>query len=227
MLVPLAGLTHTEGSMGSKFKDSELLSQGLVADILSVSKETVRKWERNGKLVPHTKASDGAPLYRWSDLQKFPDVKKMVESDWADESKTLPARNFRSLELFAGAGGLALGLERAGFDAVALNEVDRDACETLRKNRPQWHVIEGDVAKIDFSRFKEIDLVSGGFPCQAFSYAGNRFGFEDARGTLFFEFARAVRETQPSVFLGENVRGLLTHDGGKTIAVIKSVIKAT
>ena len=211
--------------MGSKFRNNELLSQGLVADILSVSKETVRKWEKNANLVPHKKTSDGALLYRWSDLHKFPEVRKMLCSNWSDECDTLPARNFRSVELFAGAGGLALGLERAGFDAVALNEVDPDACETLRQNRPQWHVLEEDVAKIDFSHFEEIDLVSGGFPCQAFSYAGNRFGFEDTRGTLFFEFARVIRETQPRVFLGENVRGLLTHDGGKTIAVIKSVIK--
>jgi len=83
---------------------------------------------------------------------------------------------------------------------------------------------DGDVSKIDFTPYKGVDFVSGGFPCQAFSYAGRRAGFEDARGTLFFEFARVIRETQPAVFLGENVRGLLTHDGGRTLATIRAVI---
>jgi DNA (cytosine-5)-methyltransferase 1 len=105
-----------------------------------------------------------------------------------------------------------------------LNELDKHACDTLRKNRPHWNVMQGDVCGIDFTPFKGIDFLSGGFPCQAFSYAGNQLGFEDTRGTLFFEFARAIKECQPRVFLGENVRGLLEHDNGKTIAAIKSVI---
>ncbi len=132
---------------------------------------------------------------------------------------------FTSMELFAGAGGLALGLEKAGFHAIALNEFDKHACATLRKNRPNWNVIEGDIAKIDFSPYKGVDLISGGFPCQSFSYAGKQLGFEDARGTLFFEFARAIQECQPKIFLGENVKGLLTHEGGKTLECIKNTIK--
>jgi DNA (cytosine-5)-methyltransferase 1 len=132
---------------------------------------------------------------------------------------------FRSIELFAGAGGLALGLENAGFDAVLLNEIDKHACATLRQNRPNWNVIEGDISQIDFSQYhKNVDFISGGFPCQAFSYAGNKQGFDDIRGTLFFEFARAIQEIQPKVFLGENVRGLLSHDDGRTLATIKAVI---
>ncbi len=132
---------------------------------------------------------------------------------------------FRSIELFAGAGGLALGLEKAGFNAVLLNEIDKQACATLRHNRPQWNVIEGGIEHIDFTPYHgKVDFVSGGFPCQAFSHAGNQRGFDDVRGTLFFEFARAIKEIQPSVFLAENVRGLLNHDGGRTLATIKAVI---
>jgi DNA (cytosine-5)-methyltransferase 1 len=132
---------------------------------------------------------------------------------------------FKSIELFAGAGGLALGLEKAGLEAVLLSELNKHACNTLKSNRPHWNIVQGDVAKIDFTPYKgNIDFLSGGFPCQAFSYTGKRLGFEDARGTLFFEFARAVQESQPSVFLGENVRGLLNHDGGKTLEVIRQVI---
>ncbi len=206
--------------MSSKFADDELLTLGLVADILSMPKRTVRKWEQNGKII----SVDGGSKYRWSDLQGFPQVRAMRLSSWDAERKICPVRPFRSIELFAGAGGLALGLEMAGFDAVALSELNRDACGTLRKNRPEWNVLEEDVAKVDFRQFEDIDLVSGGFPCQAFSYAGNRSGFEDTRGTLFFEFARAISEMRPRVFLGENVRGLLTHDNGKTLEVIKSAI---
>jgi DNA (cytosine-5)-methyltransferase 1 len=133
--------------------------------------------------------------------------------------------NFRSIELFAGAGGLALGLEHAGFNAVLLNEIDKQACATLRHNRPDWNVVEGSIERIDFTPYRgEVDFVSGGFPCQAFSYAGQKRGFDDVRGTLFFEFARAIKEIQPRVFLAENVRGLLNHDEGRTLATIKAVI---
>jgi DNA (cytosine-5)-methyltransferase 1 len=116
-------------------------------------------------------------------------------------------------------------LEKAGFNAVLLNEIDKQACATLRHNRPQWHIVEDSIEHIDFTPYHHnIDFVSGGFPCQSFSYAGNQRGFDDVRGTLFFEFARAIREIQPKVFLAENVRGLLNHDSGRTLATIKKVI---
>lgn len=130
-----------------------------------------------------------------------------------------------SIELFAGAGGLALGLERAGFAHVMLNEFDKHACATLRHNRPDWYVLEQDVQTVDFSEYKnQIDIVTGGFPCQAFSYAGHGAGFNDIRGTMFFQFARAVQEIQPKVLLAENVRGLLNHDNGRTLQTIQRVL---
>lgn len=126
-----------------------------------------------------------------------------------------------SIELFAGAGGLALGLEQAGFNHLALNEMVPDACATLRANRPEWNVIEGDVHDVSFGEYEgNIDLVSGGFPCQAFSMAGKRLGFGDTRGTLFAEFVRCVTEVNPKMVLFENVKGLLSHDGGRTLATI-------
>lgn len=131
-----------------------------------------------------------------------------------------------SLELFSGAGGLALGLEKAGFTTLALNEFDKNACKTLRKNRPFWNVLEGDIHNIDFNSYKDkIDLLSGGFPCQAFSHSGKRLGLEDTRGTLFYEFARAIKEIQPLCFIAENVKGLLSHDSGNTLEVILNVFK--
>lgn len=130
-------------------------------------------------------------------------------------------RLFSNIELFAGAGGLALGLEEAGFEGAAFVEFNHAACDTLRVNRPMWNVIEGDVHSIDFTKYYgKIDLVSGGAPCQAFSYAGKKLGFGDTRGTLFAEFARCVKEVSPKMFLFENVRGLLSHDKGRTFRTI-------
>ncbi|WP_386695222.1 DNA cytosine methyltransferase [Lonepinella sp. MS14435] len=135
-------------------------------------------------------------------------------------------RTFSSIELFAGAGGLALGLEQAGFEAVLLNEWDKNACATLRLNRPNWNIVEGDICEIDFTPYRgKVDFLSGGFPCQAFSYAGKGRGFDDIRGTMFFQFARAIQEVQPKVILGENVRGLVNHDQGRTLATIKQTLQ--
>jgi len=132
-------------------------------------------------------------------------------------------KRLTTIELFAGAGGLALGVEKAGFDTIGLIEFDKDACDTLRKNRPNWRVICDDIANIsclDLEEYfdikkGELDLLSGGAPCQAFSYAGKRLGLEDARGTLFYHYAIFLEKLQPKMFLFENVRGLLTHDGAE------------
>lgn len=140
--------------------------------------------------------------------------------------ETKPYRAYSSIELFAGAGGLALGMEKAGFNHIMLNEIEHDACQTLKKNRPQWNIIEGNVQLLNFSSFRgKVDLLTGGFPCQAFSYAGNKGGFTDTRGTLFFELARAIEEIQPRVVMCENVCGLLSHDKGRTLDVIKTTIE--
>lgn len=138
---------------------------------------------------------------------------------------------YTSIELFAGAGGLALGVEKAGFNTLGLIEFDKDAADTLKKNRPNWNVINEDIANIScldlekyFSIKKgELDLLSGGAPCQAFSYAGKRLGLEDARGTLFYHYALFLEKLQPKMFLFENVRGLLTHDHGKTYSTMLDI----
>jgi len=204
--------------------DSDLISAELLADIVSVSKATLLKWEKSGRLIPFQNPITNKKEYKTSQLIQFEEVRSMMKSNWDEELNVKPVRDFLSVELFAGAGGLALGLEKAGFNAVALNEINEDACKTLQANRPKWNVVQGDVKNVDFNEFINIDLISGGFPCQAFSYAGEKLGFEDTRGTLFFEFSRAVKEIRPKVFLGENVRGLLNHDDGKTLSTIKSII---
>ena len=140
---------------------------------------------------------------------------------------------FTTIELFAGAGGLALGIEKAGFEPLGLIEFDKDAAESLKINRPKWRVIHDDIANIsgldleDYFGIKkgELDLLSGGAPCQAFSYAGKRLGLEDARGTLFYHYATFLQKLQPKMFLFENVRGLLTNDKGRTYATITNIFE--
>ena len=128
---------------------------------------------------------------------------------------------------------MALGVEKAGFETIGLIEFNRDACDTLKKNRPQWNVICDDIANIsvldleEYFHIKsgELDLLSGGAPCQAFSYAGKRLGLEDARGTLFYHYAIFLEKLQPKMFLFENVRGLLTHDKGKTYRTMLDIFE--
>jgi DNA (cytosine-5)-methyltransferase 1 len=114
----------------------------------------------------------------------------------------------KSLELFSGAGGLALGLEASGFEHVALVERNRDACATLKQNRPLWNIIESDVRQVDFAEIGPVDLVAGGPPCQPFSIGGKARGYDDTRD-MFPQAVRAVRELRPQAFMFENVRGLL------------------
>lgn len=191
---------------------------------MGVSKRTLATWQSNGKFRFHKDKQGNAYLLA-SELQGVPEIDEMTSGQWEAEMQTNPLRPYTSIELFAGAGGLALGMHKAGFHHIMLNEIDRYACQTLRQNHPDWNVCEGDIHNIDFSQYhNQVDLLTGGFPCQAFSYAGNKCGFEDTRGTLFFELARAVKEIQPRIFLCENVRGLASHDNGRTLAVIKNTI---
>lgn len=137
------------------------------------------------------------------------------------------------IELFAGAGGLALGLEKAGFEEIGLVEFDAKACETLRINRPKWNVIEEDIVEVSkrdlLKEFKlkegELDLLSGGYPCQSFSYAGKKLGLDDVRGTMFYYYAEFLRQLKPKMFLAENVKGLTTHDKGRTIQTMIAVFE--
>ena len=195
-----------------------------VADLLSVSKETLRRWDRNGKLSAVREPMSNYRVYHKDQLKIFDNLDFLFAP--TEKSEVIkPTRDFNSIELFAGAGGLAIGLEEAGIKCLALNEFDHWACETLRKNRPDWNVIEDDVRNVSFSDLKgKVDIVTGGFPCQAFSYAGKKLGLNDARGTLFYEFARVVQETVPAICIGENVRGLLTHENGNTIEGMISIL---
>jgi DNA (cytosine-5)-methyltransferase 1 len=137
------------------------------------------------------------------------------------------------IELFAGAGGLALGLEQAGFETIGLVEIDETASKTLKMNRPNWNVINEDIktlSELDLEKTfniakYELDLLSGGYPCQSFSYAGNRKGIDDTRGTMFYYYAKFLEKLKPKMFLAENVKGLLTHDKGNTLKTMIDVFE--
>jgi DNA (cytosine-5)-methyltransferase 1 len=116
---------------------------------------------------------------------------------------------FSVLELCAGAGGQALGLEMAGFETAAAMEIEPTACETLRANRPNWEVIETDLKTVNAHNFRGVDVLAGGVPCPPFSTAGKQLGADDERD-LFPSALRIVEETQPKAVMLENVRGLAT-----------------
>ena len=203
---------------------NQKLPLAIVADILGTSKKVVNSWS-DKKLKAIIDKKTGKKYFHLDVLRSFPIASFLFETKWGEEERIKPSRNYKIIELFAGAGGLALGLEKAGFQSLLLNEIDRDACETLKKNRVNWNVKNCDIKEYDFTKFKgEVDLLTGGFPCQAFSYAGKKLGFNDTRGTLFYEFARAVKETNPKVILAENVKGLVSHDSGKTLETIRDII---
>lgn len=194
-----------------------------VSELLGKSKETLRRWDREGKLVALREPISNYRVYKKDQLNLF---LNLLPNEEEVDNFVAPIKEFKVLELFAGAGGLAIGLEKAGIKCTALNEIDKWACQTLRKNRPHWKVLEGDIKSFNFTQYNgEVDIVTGGFPCQSFSYAGKKLGMNDARGTLFYEFARVVKEVNPAICIGENVKGLLSHDKGKTIEGMISILE--
>ncbi len=203
---------------------TNLLAIGEVAPKLNISIDTIRRWDKRG-LIKSFRDERNNRLFSLDEIVRIQN--KTQGNNIENKYKILKNKkktNYTSIELFAGAGGTALGMENAGIKHVLLNEFDKHACNTLRKNRPNWNVVEDDVKNLVFTE-GQADIVQGGFPCQSFSYAGRKRGFEDTRGTMFFEFARCVKEVKPKIAIGENVRGLLNHDGGKTLSTMITVLE--
>jgi len=197
---------------------NKLLTINDVAKLIGVSIDTVRRWEKAG-LIKSFRSEQNYRMFNYSEVLR---VKNKTRGNNNENNYKILKSNkitkYKTIELFTGAGGTALGLENAGLNHVLNVEFDKNAAKTLKKNRPNWNVIVEDISKVDFSEWKDkVDIVEGGFPCQTFSYAGKGRGFEETRGTLFFEFARCVKETMPKIAVGENVKGLLRHNGGKTL----------
>lgn len=136
--------------------------------------------------------------------------------------------SLKTISLFSGAGGLDLGLIEAGFEIVFANDILKPAIENYRHNIGE--ITEGDITKIDVLSLPDADVVVGGFPCQPFSNAGNRLGTDDARGNLYLDVLRVIKEKTPQIVVLENVRGLLSmknKDGSKLIDTIVYLLEQT
>ena len=134
-------------------------------------------------------------------------------------------KKIKYLSLFSGIGGFEYGMQQSKqeFECIGFSEIDKYAKSVYKKHFPN-HFDWGDVTLIRTKQLPDFDLLVGGFPCQAFSIAGKRRGFDDTRGTLFFEIARILKDKRPRYFLLENVKGLLSHDKGETFKRILEVL---
>ncbi|AMD94640.1 DNA cytosine methyltransferase [Leptotrichia sp. oral taxon 847] len=135
---------------------------------------------------------------------------------------------YKSIDLFAGIGGVRLGFEYAfkkNIETIFISEIDKKAQETYKANFTDKLNINGDITKIDEKEIPKHDILLAGFPCQAFSLAGFKKGFEDARGTLFFDVVRIAKYHKPKVIFCENVKNLVNHDNGKTFKKITEILE--
>jgi DNA (cytosine-5)-methyltransferase 1 len=198
--------------------ESDLLPVHQAALRLNVSSDTIRRWHKKG-LIKAQVGLRGERLFSLEEIKRVTSKSSASDKPW----KVLhaPQTKLTSIELFCGAGGLALGMHNAGIQSKMLVDFDRDSIRTLQQNRPEWNSHQASVLDIDLDDYAgQIDVMAGGFPCQAFSYAGKSLGFADTRGTLFYEYARLIDQVKPKLVLGENVKGLLNHDNGRTLQVI-------
>ncbi len=192
--------------------------------LLWISIDTIRRRDKKW-VLKSTRNSNNTRLFDLEDIRKLQDISD--DSKNAKEFrilKSIERSSYTSIELFAWAGGTALGMHNAGINHILLNEIDKHACKTLQNNMPDWNIIQWDIRNISFEGITA-DIVQGWSPCQSFSYAWKQLWFEDIRGTLFFEFARCVKEVRPKIAVLENVKWLINHDGGRTIEVMINTLK--
>ncbi|MGY6550469.1 MAG: DNA (cytosine-5-)-methyltransferase [Erythrobacter sp.] len=183
------------------------LSQKEFSDLLGLTdggERTVRGWE----LGEHSPAPS-----RQAQIASLPDSAPFSSNGLGE---------FRFIDLFAGIGGIRLGFQQAGGECVFTSEWDKFSKKTYAANFAE--VPFGDITKIPASEIPDHDVLLAGFPCQAFSRAGLRKGFQDTRGTMFFEIQRILAEKRPAAFLLENVKQLKGHDGGRTLSTILDIL---
>lgn len=161
------------------------------------------------------------------ELKTDVDINNICQSHMSNDLRP-DNKVYTFIEVCAGGGGLSTGLIKAGFTPILLNDNNSDCCKTLKHNHPYANVVCGSMDKIDYSPFiNRVDLLTGGVPCQSFSHAGLRKGLDDPRGDLMIKFIEILNLIKPKIFMIENVKGLLTHDGGKTIDKIIDVLNET
>lgn len=203
---------NNTNSIATLIKNKRLklnMTQKELADAIGLPKtgdRTIRRWENN-----ESKPSK----MELEHILNFPEISPFKNPATAD---------YTMIDLFAGIGGTRLGFQLTGrTKSVFSSEIDKFAIKTYEANFADTPY--GDITKIDAKDIPDHDILVGGFPCQAFSQAGKKLGFEDTRGTLFFDIARIIKEKRPKAFLLENVKNLKTHDKGRTFKVIEKTLK--
>jgi DNA (cytosine-5)-methyltransferase 1 len=194
-----------------------------VVDENQVTLKKIYKEAKGYRLQPANQTM--LPIYR--DEVEIRGIIWEIQSNNTESKSDSTTNTFRTIDLFAGIGGIRIGFERAGFKTVFANDFEKNCKLTYDLNFPDSKLVVEDLTKIEARDLPEFDFLLGGFPCQAFSIAGYRSGFNDAkgRGNLFFDIARILDERKPKGFLLENVKNLKTHDGGNTFEVIKKTLK--
>lgn len=204
---------NNDFSIAKQIKEKRLrlnMTQKELADAVGMSKygdRTIRRWE-NGESNPS--------VLELKQILDFPEKTPFIDNSNA---------KFTMIDLFAGIGGTRLGFQLTGETKVVFSsEIDKFSIKTYETNFGETPY--GDITKISADDIPNHDILVGGFPCQAFSQAGKKLGFEDIRGTLFFEIARILSTKRPKCFLLENVRNLVSHDKGKTFNTILNTLKS-
>ena len=199
----------------------QLVPAEVLIDRVGISRKRLAELEKRG-VVNHRRIQ-GEKHYSESELNQFLRPPKAIGTILPGKAR---AGHLSVAELFCGAGGLALGLSRAGLNTTLATDWDKDCIETITRNAPEWNPNLANISDLNLNLLKgKVDVLTGGFPCQAFSYAGNRLGFGDTRGTLFYEYARLVKQVRPRLLVAENVRGLLQHDGGRTLQTMTEELR--
>lgn len=247
--LPVAGLPKHGDFYALQVKGESMVDEGIFdGDIVVIKKQTsaqngqtvvaiiddnsatLKKLYREGTTFRLQPANQSMlPIFR--DEVEVRGVVWSVVRDFSVISESpdfMPTKTWRTLDLFAGVGGIRLGFERAGFETVFANDFDKNCKTTYDLNFKTAKLVVEDLTKIDVQDLPEFDFLLGGFPCQAFSIAGYRKGFEDekGRGNLFFDIARIIKARQPEGFLLENVKNLKSHDNGNTFRVIEETLQA-
>lgn len=183
------------------------------------AKDGFRLQPANQNMLPFFRAEVEVRGVVWSVIRNFNNIP-------SKKAKIVPTKEWRTIDLFAGVGGIRLGFEKAGFKTVFANDFEAKCADTYDINFKTTKLTIEDITKISANDIPECDFVLGGFPCQAFSIAGYRHGFNDlkGRGNLFFNIARIINNKQPTGFLLENVKNLKSHDNGDTFKIIEQTL---
>jgi DNA (cytosine-5)-methyltransferase 1 len=239
--IPSAGLNRNNDYYALKVIGDSMIDEGIfdgdtvvikkqsvaengqtVVAIIDDNEATLKKlYREDGKYRLQPANQNMLPFYR-DEVEVRGVVVKIIRDIKEQEQK------FRTIDLFAGVGGIRLGFEKAGFETVFANDFEKACKDTYDLNFKTSKLVVEDIRKIGIDDLPEFDFLLGGFPCQAFSIAGYRHGFKDkqGRGNLFFDIARILEARRPSGFLLENVKNLKMHDQGKTFRIIKETLES-